>query len=91
LYTSNCSTCRGIAEIVNNNINGFHIDYRDTNALTGIISQLSNDKVFYDKYNKAAFQHSQNFSISKMQSTIIDVVERQKKHGIRAKYTNIPN
>lgn len=77
----------GIAEIVTNNINGFHVDCRDTNTLIKIISHLSGDKIYYDQLSEAAFQHSQTFNISKMQATIIAIILDKKK----AKLESNPN
>ncbi len=66
----------GIAEIVQNSINGFHIDCRDTNELIKAIGKLSSDESLYRKFSNAAFEHSKNFNISKMQSEVINLVDK---------------
>jgi len=63
----------GIAEIVTHNINGFHINCKDTNALVEKISKLSSVSEYYENISSAALEHAKKFNIREMQTAIIEI------------------
>lgn len=64
----------GPAEIVRNNIDGFHVDSRDTNRISNLLIELRSDKSLYQKMSRSATKRCSNFQQSEISSVIREYV-----------------
>jgi len=62
----------GIAELVQDNVNGFHIDSRDVLAVAQQIEVLFENKKLYTEMAEAALVRSKSFSIDRMNESVFE-------------------
>jgi glycosyltransferase involved in cell wall biosynthesis len=64
----------GIAEMVENGVNGYKIDVQNLNEITHRIQTLFNDKCLYVKLSENAYHYSLGYSEEKTINQIIDIL-----------------
>jgi glycosyltransferase involved in cell wall biosynthesis len=66
----------GIAEIVNDGVEGFHINSNDTNEICTCLVEMAVDKELYKDLSAKAYKRAQEFSQEAFSAGIIGAVER---------------
>lgn len=69
-------TIGGIASLVTEGVDGFHIDAEDTAKIADTIHILLNNKELYLRMASAALQHSRQYSESAIMPRILDIMAR---------------
>ena len=67
-------TVGGIAEIVENGYNGFHLDYRSLNEMQEKIEELVINKSLYNTLSENAFKYAQKFNESEYRENLNGLV-----------------
>lgn len=67
-------TLGGVAELVENDINGYKVDYTDAELLSETILKLAQNPVLWDKLSRGAINKSKEYSLPLFKQKILEIL-----------------
>lgn len=64
----------GVAELVEDDVNGYKIDYTDANLIVGKIQDLAKNPELWERMSYGAFEASQKYSLPEFERKVIEIL-----------------